>query len=152
MPKGILRKPWVCGKCGQTFKNGGGHTVVCGTGESERRYWLKVDKSGGPDACWPWKASTFKKKNKQMGYGRNAGSGPYTYAHRCAWLFTFGEIPDGKLVMHKCDNVLCCNPKHLSIGTDLDNNRDMRAKGRWRHRYLPVEKLLHPELSRRRDE
>lgn len=92
-------------------------------------FWAKVDRRG-PDECWPWKAATFKKKGKQMGYGRHAGSGPYTYAHRCAWIFTHGPIPEGRLVMHACDNVLCCNPAHLSLGTDLDNSLDMRRKGR----------------------
>lgn len=96
-------------------------------------FWAKVDRRG-PDECWPWKASTYKKKGKQMGYGRHAGSGPFTYAHRCAWIFTHGPILDGRLVMHKCDNVLCCNPAHLRIGTDQDNNDDKLAKARhWGH-------------------
>lgn len=111
-------------------------------------FWAKVD-TRGPDECWQWKSARFKKKNKQMGYGRHAGSGPFTYAHRCAWIFTFGPIPDGKLIMHKCDNVLCCNPSHLQVGTDRENIADMKAKGRYRHRYQPIEELLHPELSRK---
>lgn len=96
---------------------------------TEADFWAKVDRRG-PDECWPWKAATFKKKGKQMGYGRHAGSGPYTYAHRCAWIFAHGEISAGQIVMHACDNVLCCNPRHLSLGTDLDNARDCIAKGR----------------------
>lgn len=32
--------------------------------------------------------------------------------------------------MHSCDRRICCNPKHLSLGTHADNMADMKAKGR----------------------
>lgn len=35
-----------------------------------------------------------------------------------------------ELILHKCDNPPCCNPKHLFKGTDLDNVLDKVAKGR----------------------
>ena len=51
--------------------------------------------------------------------------------HRAsAWVFN-GFNPSSELqIMHKCDVKNCFNPEHLSVGTQLDNIRDMWNKGR----------------------
>ena len=51
-------------------------------------------------------------------------------AHRWSYNFFIGPIPKGKVVMHLCDNRKCCNPRHLSIGTQKENLLDMRTKQR----------------------
>ena len=50
--------------------------------------------------------------------------------HRAAWMITHGEIPEGLLVLHKCDNPPCVKPEHLFLGTQQDNIKDMYAKDR----------------------
>lgn len=40
------------------------------TPADEARFWSKVDKSGGPDGCWLWKAGLDK-----HGYGRFGAGG-----------------------------------------------------------------------------
>ena len=86
------------------------------------RFWAKVDKSGD---CWLWTASKTKE-----GYGYFRFDGAMRKAHRMSWLLTNGEIPEGMLVCHTCDNPSCVNPKHLWLGTNRDNMDDMNAKGR----------------------
>lgn len=98
-----------------------------------RRFWSKVDRSGGPDACWLWTAN-----RNRNGYGtlkvgsRRDATRRTMLAHRKAWELMRGQIPPGSCVLHRCDNPPCCNPAHLFLGTQADNLADMHAKGRGR--------------------
>ncbi|HXI15500.1 MAG TPA: HNH endonuclease [Chloroflexota bacterium] len=56
--------------------------------------------------------------------------GENSLAHRLAWKFTYGELPDDLWVLHQCDNPLCQRPDHLFLGKSLDNIQDKVAKGR----------------------
>lgn len=52
-------------------------------------------------------------------------------AHRLSWMFYHkGEVPDGMVVMHTCDNPPCVNPAHLQLGTQPENIADRDAKKR----------------------
>ena len=84
-----------------------------------------VDRSGGPDACWPWTASKRRK-----GYGRIRIGGPAFVASRVAYLIGFDVDPGSLLVLHRCDNPPCCNPAHLFLGTHQENMTDSVTKGR----------------------
>jgi predicted XRE-type DNA-binding protein len=77
-----------------------------------------------------------------MGYGRFKIDGRLQSAHRVAYQLTYGPIPTnrkqyhGVVVRHTCDNVKCCNPAHLRLGTQKDNARDTSARGRLRSNVL----------------
>mgnify|MGYP000689840417 CR=1 FL=1 len=75
--------------------------------------------------CWHWKGSMA-----HNGYGMIMIEGKHERAHRYAYERYRGKIPDGMLVLHKCDNSSCVNPDHLFLGTTQDNSDDKVAKGR----------------------
>ena len=89
----------------------------------ETRFWSKVDKSG---ECWTWTAGL-----DSHGYGR-FHTGVQRSAHRVAWEFAVGRVPDGLWVLHACDNPPCVRPDHMFLGTARDTTADMIAKGRAR--------------------
>lgn len=51
-------------------------------------------------------------------------------AHRIAYQLIVGPIEEGKLILHACDNRLCCNPAHLRQGTNQENIQDMMQRRR----------------------
>lgn len=76
--------------------------------------------------CWLWLGSPCGSN----GYGRIKRGDGNVMAHRASWELSNGKIPDGLLVLHRCDNPSCVNPGHLFIGTQLDNEADKVSKGR----------------------
>ena len=110
------------------------------------RFWVKVN-AHDADNCWLWKGA-----RSRDGYGsiqrgtRKQGS---ARAHRIAWELTFGPIPDGKFVAHKCDVPLCVRLAHLFLATNAENLADMSRKGRAgrRGRRLTNEQVIYIRTS-----
>lgn len=73
--------------------------------------------------CWLWTGAFFAR-----GYGsfNTVKGGKYkaVKTNRQSWIFHRGEIPEGKFVLHTCDNKACVNPEHLYIGDHAQNMRD----------------------------
>ena len=95
------------------------------TMENRRRIFWSLTDTTHEDDCWIWEGPKHAE-----GYGRFCWNGKSHTAHRFAYLQSFGEIPPGLFACHHCDNRLCVNPIHIFAGTSIDNNKDMRLKGR----------------------
>lgn len=94
----------------------------------EERYHSGYIKKG-ENECWNW----IKSFNLN-GYGKFHmsinGKKKSLVASRYGWELINGNIPDGLLVCHSCDNPPCQNPKHWFLGTSKDNTQDMIKKNR----------------------
>ena len=90
-----------------------------------KRFWRSVKKT---NTCWLWTAS--KDTN---GYGQFSVKGRDVTVHRFSYELHKGKIPKGSwygttCVLHKCDNTLCVNPKHLFLGSQQENIKDRDNK------------------------
>lgn len=78
-----------------------------------------------PSGCWEW-----TKARDKDGYGIIKVNNRQSRAHRASFVEFNGEIPDGLIVRHRCDNPCCINPEHLELGSHKDNTRDAIERGR----------------------
>jgi hypothetical protein len=77
------------------------------------RFWKWVDVRG-PNDCWLWTGTICGPDFREgIGYGNLTVNKQKRLSHRVAFELTFGAIPIGLEVLHKCDVKRCCNPGHL---------------------------------------
>lgn len=109
-----------CACCGNSFNATCGAARFC---SDACHLGASINKSG---ACWHWTGTLDKD-----GYGTVKLRGRRVEkAHRLAYRLANGDVPDGMMVCHTCDNPKCCNPSHLFIGTAQNNKSDCVEKGR----------------------
>lgn len=112
------------------------------------RFWSHVDKAGD---CWIWTLRPDAQGYGQLNLGKRDGKQNIIRAHRLSYLLNVGEIPDGLVVMHICDNRICVRPEHLKLGTTAENIDDARRKGRWHNHPSKERELVGRKGPRPRD-
>lgn len=88
----------------------------------EARFWAKVIKT---ESCWLWNAHL-----NEHGYGRFRADGRIWLAHRLAYVWANGEVPECLGLDHVCHNRACVNPKHLRTVTSKQNQENRRGAQR----------------------
>ena len=82
--------------------------------------------------CMIWKGAVYAGKRKEGKYGMIRPflneSRRRMKAHRFAYIFYKGLIPNDKMCCHRCDRKLCCNPDHIKLGTHQDNKDDFMER------------------------
>ena len=81
------------------------------------------DKVMADDGCWSFNGY------KSGGYAYYYDGTRDVRAHRYAYELWKGDIPEGSVVMHSCDNKGCVNPAHLTAGTQQQNILDVYKRG-----------------------
>ena len=72
-------------------------------GDWRERFWKLIDVKS-PKECWNWQG--FRDTN---GYGVFSIHSTAYKAHRIAFELRVRPIPGDYMIMHTCDNRLCCN-------------------------------------------
>jgi HNH endonuclease len=98
---------------------------------TEARFWARVWQCQHPACrrcCWPFMTATG------LYYFCTPPEGCYFHqekrtrdAHYVAYVLTYQPfLPWGRAlyICHQCDWRLCCNPRHLLLGSPSDNSRD----------------------------
>lgn len=78
------------------------------------------------DVCWEWTGSLSGRDGRPY----ISIDGKKHLAYRIVYKLFHGELEDGKVVRHKCDNPKCCNPTHLESGTRSENELDKYRRDR----------------------
>jgi hypothetical protein len=92
-----------------------------------KRFWERVDKVSDPLGCWLWTGAKDTSK-----YGSIFWNGKMRSTHRLAYCLTGHTIPNGLELAHSenCKGKKhCCNPKHLTPKTRIENRLDRRRDG-----------------------
>lgn len=100
----------------------------------EERFWEKVDKDGPyverlRSRCWVWTANRSRRPDGSRAYGMITIDKRPCYAHRVSYEMANGKIPEGRWILHHCDNPACVRPDHLYVGDPQDNATDRVVRG-----------------------
>lgn len=102
--------------------------------------FIDMPEDGDPEPCWNWTGSTGGRVSDRRGYFSVAGV--KWLAYRLVYTLVYGDLQQGDMVRHKCDNSLCCNPYHLERGSQSDNENDKYERDRYGFPMKVIETII----------
>lgn len=129
--KGCGRPSKTRKMCGKHYQQWKAHGEVQPDLTPVEAFWTRVERTGH-GGCWLWTGATSNGYGHFRWQGRNHG------AHRVAWEISFGTVPDGYEIDHrchtsdcrlgaKCPHRRCVNPSHLKPVTHVENMASDRS-------------------------
>lgn len=118
------KEPWARGWCPSHYSRWYRHGDPLAGGPPKGlpvavRFWTKVDFNGPlperrPDLgpCWLWTGTRFSSGYGEFSVGGRSDN-KMLRAHRWAYEFCVGPIPEGLTIDHLCFTPLCVLPDHL---------------------------------------
>lgn len=91
--------------------------------DAVKYFWARV-RRGAPNECWEWTGPTDSSYGMVLKYGMRLK------AHRMSYEIHNGPFLSFYFVLHRCDNKLCVNPKHLYLGDYQWNATDRTSRRR----------------------
>jgi hypothetical protein len=93
--------------------------------------------------CLIWQGQKIRSRNSRTWYGQYNFRDRTITVHRIVISLTQREAGFREVVMHTCDNGLCCNPAHLKFGTTQENLKDAAAKGSYQYHKSHYHRCKH---------
>lgn len=93
--------------------------------------------------CLVWQGPKIQSRNSRTWYGQSVYRNKTMTIHRIVISLTQRPAGVREVVMHECDNGLCCNPAHLKFGTTQENLKDAAAKGSYQYHKSHYHKCKH---------
>jgi hypothetical protein len=101
-------------------------------GEVIRRIMRRI--TVDDNECWLFEGMPSGAGHGQISYhNRTIGT------HILMYVYHYGPVSEGLMVLHKCDVPNCCNPEHLETGTRSKNAIDAVRRGKSRVAKLTME-------------
>lgn len=85
-------------------------------------FWARVNKPAGDAGCWFYDGS--KNRNGYVKIGKPIQPLTTRLSHRTAHFLATGDPAEAAQIDHLCFNVACCNPAHLRIASQSENNQN----------------------------
>ena len=99
---------------------------------------IDIPENGDPIPCWEWTGAKSNNGTRGMFTLR----GVKWLAYRLVYTLVYGELAKGEVVRHKCDNPLCCNPHHLEVGSQSDNENDKYERDRYGFPRAVIDRIM----------